>query len=436
MLEFIHLAQLEEQQQTKVIEKKTTFMKQAGLIHSKIAGRFEIVKKLPKEADSFDAMFEYADTFGKFRLAYIDSAHKISNIPNKTEKVATSVGGEFGFDTAEYNGISLHISTYMSQGIGAINPSKDNLNEDFFDTDSNSFSYIAEASAQYTNNMIQAKVGRLRIETPYANSDDIRMAANTFEGVWANIDYTPEFSTQLIYFNRWAGYGSQDEIAKESQNEFKNLVDDESFGMTGISIKYKYAKNSEVSLWHNYIDKMAKLTYAEVVGIYFIEGDNFHLDYGFQASVIKELNNSNVDGSVLGAMSIIHYNGLFLGASYNKVLVDSDNYITNGFGGGPYYTSLDEASISSISEAAPGENAEAFRIGTGYEFNITNDDTLMLELVYGELYNEKGKIVENDIILSYEIDDKWLFESTYTKYKSSCKNNTFERYLVRADYKF
>jgi len=425
-----------------VIEKRETALQQSGMVHSKVAGRFEIVKELPKEADSFNSMFDYADTFGKLRLAYIDSAHKISNIP-KEEKDATAFGGEFGFNTASFYDFSFHVSAYVSQGINSLNPSRNKRNEDFFDVNGESFVYVAEASLDYNSELFQTRLGRVRVDTPYANSDDIRMAPNTFEGAWVNIDYTPTLKTQLMYFTKWAGYDSQNEEADEAQDEFKNLVDNDSFGMLGASLTYEYAKNSEASFWYNYIDSMAAITYAEIVGIYFIDGEHFHIDYGVQASNIQELDDSNVDGNVLGAMAIMHYSGAFLGAAYNISYSDEQKYITDGFGGGPYYTSLDEATISAISEGAAtsgkpatDNDAKAFRIGGGYEFENIGLDGLVLEFVYGELSNDHGKIKEKDVILTYDITERWYAEAVYTDYQSSCDNNTFDRTLIRVDYNF
>jgi len=419
----------------------TEDIEQGGLIHSKTAGRFEIVKELPKDASSFNQMFDYADAFGKVRIAYINSAHKISSKPNKETKHATAIGSEFGFNTAAYNGVNFHISAYLSQTIKALNPDKDEINEDFSDVNGDSFIYIGELSLDYNSESLQAKVGRIRVETPYANSDDIRMAANTFEGAWTNIEYTSNLKTQVFYAKRWAGYDSQDEDALESQNEFKDLVSEDSFGMVSASLTYQYAKNSEASVWFNYIDEMAAITYAEIVGIYFINEKGLHLDYGFQASYIQEQENSGVDGYVLGTMAILHYNGLFTGIAYNEAKSDAGKSVSDGFGGGPYYTSLDEATIAAISEAT-GENSDsknkvsAYRIGLGYEFEKIGIDGLVAEAVYGKLSNDYGDITEKDVILTYEIADKWSLEAIYTDFKSSCNNNTFDRALVRVDYNF
>ena len=63
-------------------------------------------------------------------------------------------------------------------------------------------------------------------------------------------------------------------------------------------------------------------------------------------------------------------------------------------------------------------------------------DGLVMEFVYGELYNDNGKIKESDLILTYELNDRIDFEATYTNYQSSCNNNDFDRTLVKLNYSF
>ena len=51
MIDMIYLALSDETKTPEVIEKKNVAIEQSGMIHSKVAGRFEIVKELPKKAD-------------------------------------------------------------------------------------------------------------------------------------------------------------------------------------------------------------------------------------------------------------------------------------------------------------------------------------------------------------------------------------------------
>jgi hypothetical protein len=433
MIDMMYIA-LGDEAIPQIIEKKAEPLEQGGLIHSKMPGRFEEeTLKLPKEAKNFDEMFEYADAYGTVRLAYIRGAHKISNIL-KEEKSASVIGGQFGIRTAAYKGFGLHIATYISQNLGFVNQDKNTLNEDFFNIDKDSFAYLAEADVSYSDERVDAKIGRIKIDTPYANSDDIRMAPNTFEGAWANIKYTESLATQLVHIKKWAGYDSQDDIVF-SQDKFKNLVNEESNGMTSASLIYKYDTEGEFSFWYNYIDKMSAISYAEISGRYFLDSDSFHIDYGVQASNLQELENSAIAGNVLGVMALIDYNGLYFGGSYNKAFVKEGNFISNGFGGGPYFTSLDEATIEAISEISR-KDSEAFRIGAGYDFVNAGLDGLVAELVYGELYQGENKIIEKDVIAAYEPDDKLKVEVIYTRYCSTDTINDFDRVHMRMDYSF
>lgn len=170
----------EEEFSPDIVDKVLKELEKNGIFYAKTAGRFEITKKLPEKAETIDEMFNYADAYGNIRLAYIDSAHKISTSP-KVKKKAGAIGGEIGINTATYNGIGFRITSYISQNLEFANPNKNDINEDFFNTDRDSFTYISEASINYSNDFVYSKLGRIKVETPYANSDDIRMAANTFE---------------------------------------------------------------------------------------------------------------------------------------------------------------------------------------------------------------------------------------------------------------
>lgn len=204
--------------------------------------------------------------------------------------------------------------------------------------------------------------------------------------------------------------------------------------MATVSLTYKYAPESEISLWYNFIDEMSSIIYTEIVGVEPL-GDDVLFNYGVQASHIEELKSSNVAGDVLGIMSILSYKGISLAGAYNIALVEDGKYITNGFGGGPYYTSLDEATIEAISEAVR-KDSESFRLGAGYEFSNFGLNGLIIEGVYGELYGSVHTLREIDAIITYEMRENLSFEAIYTNYEADVDNNTFDRYLVRMNYAF
>jgi hypothetical protein len=396
---------------------------EGGAMHKKQAGRYEVVKELPKESHDVSSMFDYARVEGNLRLLYLYNKLPIKN------NDAVAIGGTFGFTTASYHGINLHVKATTSQNIRALNDSSSHLDlaYDLFDENGDSFTYLSHLNVHYQMHEFGATVGRFMIDTPYADSDDIRMAANTFEGGYVTYE-RDHLEMRGYYLSRWAGYDSG-----ADQNEFKRLTED-GFGLVGASLEYKFDEQNIASLWYYYIDEMSSIGYAEYAGHYTMTQD-LHVEYGVQGSYIAELADSTVQGSVVGAMAIVDYGPIFAGVSYNYGLLNDGEMITDGFGGGPYYTSLDEATIGAISEAAVGEDVEAYRIGLGCEFQSSD---LVFEAVFGELKSSRNTvhIDEVDLVMSYAINDDWNVEATLMHYNSKHHDEDFQRALLKMDYEF
>jgi imipenem/basic amino acid-specific outer membrane pore len=421
---------MNDEQAPAVKEKHATQLQESGFLHSKQAGRYRVVTALPEEADSFDQMFDFADAFGVIRAGYINN-----DLPGN-DTSATAIGGQFGFDTAAYRGVKFHAAAYTSQKFPVLNPGDESLAADFFDADGESFTYLAEANIAYEGETFQVTVGRMRLDMPYADSDDLRMAPNTFEGAWAHLDANEHIKVQAYFLSRWAGFDSG-----EDQDRFKVLYEDEEgdagWGAAGLSASYLFDEENELSLWYYYIDKKSSIAYLEADAHHYFR-DDLHLEYGLQGSTIKELSGSDVEGDTLGTFGILHYSGLFGGFAYNHAFVSGENVITDGFGGGPYYTSLDEATIGAVSEAAPGEDVDSWRVGVGLEFEPIGIDGLVVELMHGRMASDETvSILENDIIVTYDITQRWHFETAYAHYKDHKESNAcFERLVMRLDYSF
>jgi len=417
MIEQLYIASLQEPSQ-KVIERREIQDNEKGLLHSKQAFRYEVVKSLPKEAESFNKAFDYAKPFGNLRVAWIDT----DIVDGAKATTATALGGVFGLDTASLYGFKLHVGAYTSQKIPFLNPSTSDLNGDYFDVKGDSFTYLAEASIDYENEEIFARIGRIRIDTPYADSDDIRMAANTFEGAWSQYKLTEEISFQAYYLSRWAGYDSG--------------------GSIGASASYSFNSDDEVSLWYYHVDKMSDILYSEIAG-HIPVNDNLHIEYGFQVSHIQEIDDSNIAGDILGAMVIMDYGSVFFGLAGNYAFVNDDNSITNGFGGGPYYTSLDESTIGFISESSPGVDVFSTRVGVGADLEFIDFKEMTIELVHGQLQaKDKSEfIIENDIALTYESSHNIALSAIFANFdvietEHKIDNNDFNRFIIQADYSF
>ena len=398
-----------------------------GLIHQKMTERFKVVETLPEKTDSFDNIFRYADAYGKVRLGYFGGRFE-EETKTAQDSFAAAFGGILGIKTAEYKGFQLNAATYVSQDLPFLYDT-DKRSDEFYTVDGKSYAYLAEASVNYISRSFEVKLGRFAADMPYANTDDIRMSQNTFEGAWTHLHYSPEFSSQIFYLQRWAGFDSADE--EHSQNEFKKLVEG-GWGMVGASLAYAYDEQSEASLWLHHIDKLADILYGEVNGVWDLN-EAWHLDYGLQAAHIVQRDASHVDGDVYGVMLITHYNDFFMGAASNFARVDAQNHITDGFGGGPYFTSLDEATIAFVSEIAPGVDVDTYRFSAGYDKEEWHSS---FEYAYGYMTASGTYIKENDLIYTYDLDGKWQAQAVAANFKMKNSDNRFNRLVVRIDYNF
>ena len=415
---------------------------EGGLIHTKQKGRYEVVKKLPQKAEGFDMAFDYAKPFATFRLANVATHQEALPARGVDEQTTngTSFGGVFGFDTASLYGTHLHLGTYVSQKVHSLNPQDPlNQNSELFTADGNSYVYLGEASLVYESDIVQGKVGRIRIDTPYADSDDIRMSPNSFEGAWAKMNLGNRWRAQAYYLTRWAGTDSED------VEVFESFVDG-GYGVAGAALAYKINSDNKLSLWYYNVDKESDIVYAEGTGE-FDFSETFHMEWGVQGAHITERADSGIEGDVVGAMVIVDYDFIYAAIAYNYVFEEDGNTITDGFGGGPYYTSLDEQTIGAVSALSPGDDLMVYRVALGFDFSRWGVDRLNLEFVHGHflLENSPAEVVENDVALTYAITDRWYLESIYSDIDmmnidySDPKSHAlrdFRRLVTRLDYSF
>ncbi len=420
-------------------EAATQKSAEGGLVHSKQKGRYKVLKQLPQKAESFDNSFDYARPFGTFRTANITTQHDALTEQNieVERKGATAFGGIFGFETASLHGLRLHVGAYVSQKIASLTAA--NQNDALFNAKGDSYTYIGEASVAYETDTIQAKVGRIRLDTPYADSDDIRMSPNSFEGASLHAQLSDAWQTDAYMLTRWAGTDS------EQIDLFTELVDG-GYGLAGGAVTYSIDEENEVSLWYYNVDRESDIIYVEAAADMRFNED-FHMEWGLQGAHIMERSDSDVEGDVLGGMLIADLGYVYGGLSCNYVFEDDNNTITDGFGGGPYYTSLDEQTIGSISALTPGHDLFVYRLALGLNFSGLGAKDLSVEFVHGHFLVEDSPVdaQENDLALTYGITKRWYFESIYTKvsldnieFSAGDPEETFDfqRLVTRLDYKF
>ncbi|MHC3995173.1 OprD family outer membrane porin [Thiomicrolovo sp. ZZH C-3] len=405
-------------------EMTEEMMTEEGWFHGRQAGWED---DMNRSAPSLQGV----ELFGTLRGMWID-AHRDS-----VQKTATAVGGRFGVQTAEFYGVSAMAALQTSQRFWGINPTgAATLHPELYGSDGEPFTYLSEAQLQYRVGDLLLRGGRIKVETPFADPDDIRMACNTFEGVSAGYALNDRLSVDLLYLVRWAGFDSG-----EAQSDFVRLAE-ESEGLLAAGMLYTPADEAEVSLWAYHVDRQYDLLYAEAVGRLHFR-PLLHLEWGLQGAQMHALADSGIGGSVLGAMGILHYRNLYGGLAYNRAVVSGEDVVTDGFGGGPYFTSLDEATVAAASEIFPGHSLSVYRVGGGIGLGDAGaGEGLHLEAVYG-LYDpdaSPASIAETDLLLWTEAIPRLRVDMVFSDFDGRRCDHPgcfdFERYWIRLDYSF
>jgi hypothetical protein len=384
-------------------------------------------------ADTLEDMFTKGKASGQIRTGYFYGDPKISGIPNS---YATAIGGQLKFETAKLYGFDAGAAFYTSHAITPF--SGDTAKGRFSDeltTDDKHYDVLAEAYLDYTYQDFKIRIGRQRIDTPYADSDDIRMTPNTFEGVMATYTYG-NFSFIGAYLAKWQGPDA-------GEYTFEDLME-ESDG-TAIAAATFGNDTLEAGLWYYHIDRYADIFYTDISATYTFNGQT-SLKGAIQLAKQNEIDNSGIDGLLFGAMAELDYAGITLGIAYDQLSIDSDKAYFGGFGGGVGFVNMFEMTAGVFTVH---QDAKAWKFTLGYDFSEAGMQGLSLEYDYGDF---KGDVAheaeEHNLILAYAPSDSWDLEVVYDRIRDVHKDigedevahlhydASIERVLVRANYNF
>jgi hypothetical protein len=288
-----------------------------------------------------------------------------------TKSSTLAMGGSLGVKTAPVTGISLAATFYTTNALFG----KDNEGM-FLNSNSDSYSIVGEAYIQADLGKSTLKAGRQIVNTPYADSDDIGMVPNTFEGATVINHNLTDTTVILASLDKWSGIDSD---IPEKFNEMQSSGD--AVLMAGVI--YEGVENTTLQAWHYKLDH-ANFNYMEAG--YETEQFNLALQYTDQEN----------DNSAFGLSAGVNFGNLALNTAYNK----TDGTVVNGFGGGPFFSSAEDHTIADI------EDQEAIAVGAEYSLND-------LTLVLNHVNFDKGEN-ETDYLLSYAVNDKHSLDLIYS----------------------
>ncbi len=344
------------------------------------------------QADSLSDAFANAKVSGQIRTFYIDRDLSNSTTPDNS---AIATGGHLKIETAPIEGLSAGTAFYTTQGMGLNNDDLTKVNGTLFDDDKNSYSILGEAYLKYSKDKTSVTIGRQKLDTPLAGSDDARMLPNLFEGIVASNSDIKDTTIIAGHITKMAagtfsnaygdangavnaagalalhsGYGLNNKSARfMDMGEY--AVGADTKGVSALAFINTSVPNLKLQAWDYYAHDILNALYLQAD--YKIPSSSA-LKPSLSAQYIKE---SDIGDKIAGEVDSNYY-CVKAGVAYNNLTADvaysstgsSAGTTTNGgiispWGGSPSFT---QGMVTRHSFFA---NTDAYKLSAGY--NLKDD---------------------------------------------------------------
>jgi len=314
-----------------------------------------------------------SDTFEKVKVEAELRAGAVQSQDGVGHKASTlALGGQLGIQTNPIAGVRAGATFYTTNALFG-----QNEEPMFLSSESKSYSILGEAYIQADIANTTIKAGRQTIETPYAESDDIGMIPDRFEGITVVNQDIADTTIVLASLDKWAGFDS------DRAEKFKPLQASGDAVLTAGAI-YEGLENSTLQAWHYKLDS-ANFNYLEAG----YETEEF--------SVALQYTNQDNSNRAYGAIAGVRLGDFALTTAYNRV----NGEVSNGFGGGPFFTSSEDHTI------AEAVDQEAVLVGAEYRI-----EDLTLGLTH--VVFDKGED-ETDFLVSYALSKALSLDVIYSE---------------------
>lgn len=376
-----------------------------------------------KEAQSLEEAFKLAEVKGQLRAVY-QSNSKLNG--NKTADFL--VGGKLGIETASLYGASLGATFYTSNTITNKTDFKD---ADYYNNNDKDYTFLGEAFARYSFKNGEIKAGRMELDTPIINSDDIRMIPDLYTAAMAKYSPVDKLNFTVGAVTQMAGWENGDDRTKfvpfaevaKNHNEMSIFLSTHSSVKNSplyiIGATYE-ADSLTANGWFGLIKDMARQYYAELE---YTPIKNESLEFGVAAQNFIQQTDGQLDSyskqaGNLGTRIASKIYGFKIFSTLPKFGADasfaintsgySEGYLHNGgtmyFWGGasdPLYTSTD------VQTANAEGGVKAYKATIGLNLANMNLDGFKTQIAHA--YFDKTKAAsgnyakETDFIISYAI---------------------------------
>jgi len=289
------------------------------------------------------------------------------------DKKATTVslGGKLSIETKPISGVSL-VGTFFTTN--HLFGKDDEIS--FLSSTGDDYSIVGESYLKMKLGKSTIKAGRQIIDTPFADSDDIAMIPNSFEG-YSLVNKDLESSTVVLaLLDKWSG------VDAPVPEKFTSL-DSSGDAVFLAGLIYKGVADTTIEAWHYKLDD-ADFNYGELL----YDKDSFKM--GLQYT------DQDNDNSAYGLLVGGNFGSLSLEFDYNKV----DGVVSNGFGGGPFFTSNEDHTIADVKD----QEAKTYRA----EYKL---DRLTLGVSHADFDKCEN---ETDYLASFEVNENHTLDLIYS----------------------
>jgi len=359
------------------------------------------------EINNFEDMFKNGVVSGQIEAMY--SGHQVDNNVNP---YSTAIGGQLMYKTASLSGFSAAVEFTTVHEIGALSGNNRDgkratmliadYNAANQTTTENSYTELSQAFLEYTNSVLNVRLGRQLIDTPLADSDDIRIVNNTFEAYIASYEIN-NFSLMGGMLLEWQGTdaGLDTNEAWQDMGKDGTFFGGISYGSDLLDASVWYYDISEAESANTATGNVANQTVYVDTTVHAFANDNFSIDLSAQYLTQNEEDNSGIDTDIYGLKVETSLYDLGLVVAYNDRDSDTGKSSFSGFGGGTLFTNMDNMIIDTMSNA----QADVLMFGVTYDISDFNFYAMAAEF-NGDLdiNNAKEEIIEINLGFNYAIN--------------------------------
>ncbi|NPA29329.1 MAG: OprD family porin [Epsilonproteobacteria bacterium] len=370
-------------------------------------------------------------TTGQIRAGYIDLKMNRCDSHNN----AFAVGGHVHLNSKRWQGMMVGVEGYFVEDLGLQSNNPDKVNGDFFDKDKEGFATLSQAFIDGKWGNTEIKIGRQMIDTPHADSDDIRMMPNYFTAYLLINTDCEGLTLTLGQIDQMAGWENGVDAKKFVPVEKTLGSDKKTDGIYLVSAVYKGFEKLTLQAWYYDIDDIANVIYLEAG--YELPTDWATLTFGVQYDTAKERGDEvlgDIDSRTWGvSVETAFENGLTLLTAYNADHGDTGAF--GSLGGGPFFTSLEDQTLDAV-----GQKGDAWIAGAGYDLAGLGLEGLNMGVVYGRFAADKTddyETAETDIALKYVIGERFTATLAYALIDDKTDaDEDYEQFRVILNYNF